>query len=80
MRAYWRIGQAGNLVHYGEVIVMGQVGKPLDAPDRDECKMTIQSDDGICYIMDSCCRNLTKKERQMVNQQISRILLNAEQS
>ena len=47
-------------------------------PNMEDCKMVIESDGAICYIMDTCCRNMTREDKARIDQQIIQIALDSE--
>lgn len=73
-----RIGQAPVFVHCGEVMFMAHLGKFPFVPDMDDCKMIVHADGAVCYIMDTCCRDITKAEKEAIDRQIVQIYLNSE--
>lgn len=46
-------------------------------PNMDDCRRIIKTDSATCYIMDTCCRNITPEEREAIDRQIARIAMNA---
>lgn len=47
-------------------------------PDMNDCKMVVHTTNGAtCYIMDTCCRNMTKEDKARIDRQIVQIYLNA---
>lgn len=42
-------------------------------PDMADCKMVVESNGAVCYIMDTCCRNFTAEDKERVDRQIVEI-------
>lgn len=56
---------------------MARLGKFPFTPDMAACKMVIQTDGAVCYIMDTCCRNFTKEDKARTDRQIIQIAMQA---
>ena len=39
-------------------------------PNMDDCKMIVETDGAVCYIMDTCCRNFTSEDKARTDRQI----------
>lgn len=57
---------------------MARLGKFPFVPNMNDCKMVVNADGAVCYIMDTCCRNMTKEDKEAADRQIVQIYLNAE--
>ncbi|MDO5764723.1 MAG: hypothetical protein Q4P84_03340 [Elusimicrobiales bacterium] len=44
-------------------------------PDMADCKMTVETNGVVCYIMDTCCRNFTAEDKERVDRQIIEIAM-----
>lgn len=42
-------------------------------PNMDDCKMIVESNGVVCYIMDTCCKHFTPEDKARVDQQIVEI-------
>lgn len=47
-------------------------------PNMDDCKMVVKSNGATCYIMDTCCRNMTREEKLRADRAIVQIYMAAE--
>ena len=45
-------------------------------PDMAECKMVKETKGATCYIMDTCCRGMTKDDKLRADREIVKIYLN----
>ncbi len=54
---------------------MAHLGKFPFVPNMDDCKMVVQANGAVCYIMDTCCRNMTKEDKARADQEIVDIYL-----
>ena len=55
---------------------MARLKEPF-VPNMDDCKMTVTTDGAVCYIMDTCCRNFTERDKEAVDRKIIQIALQA---
>lgn len=46
-------------------------------PNMDDCRRIIKTNGVTCYIMDTCCRNITPEEQEAIDRQIAQIAMNA---
>jgi len=67
------IGQAAVPIHCGEVMSM-KTQYPY-VPNMDDCKMVVKTAGATCYIMDTCCRNMTKEQKEQIDREIVEIYL-----
>ena len=44
-------------------------------PNMDDCKMVVKTAGATCYIMDTCCRNMTKEQKEQIDREIVEIYL-----
>ena len=58
--------------------------EPHFVPNMDDCKMIVKCENGaICYIMDTCCRNIfqftppREEDKKRVDEKILQIYLNS---
>ncbi|MDN0031638.1 hypothetical protein QVN85_01855 [Oscillibacter valericigenes] len=49
---------------------MAMLGTFPFVPNMDDCKMVVQADGAVCYIMDTCCRNMTPEVKAQADQEI----------
>ena len=42
-------------------------------PNMDDCKMIVESNGVVCYIMDTCCKHFTPEDTARVDQHIVEI-------
>ena len=42
-------------------------------PNMDDCKMIVESNGVVCYIMDTCCKHFTPEDKARVDRQIVEI-------
>lgn len=49
---------------------MAMLGTFPFVPNMDDCKMVVQADGAVCYIMDTCCRNMTPEAKAQTDQEI----------
>lgn len=54
---------------------MAKHGKFPFVPNMDDCKMVVQATGAVCYIMDTCCRNMTQEDKARADQEIVDIYL-----
>lgn len=46
-------------------------------PNMADCRMTVETDGAVCYIMDTCCRNFTSEDKARADRQIVEIAMRA---
>ena len=46
-------------------------------PNMADCRMTVETDGVVCYIMDTCCRNFTAEDKARADRQIVEIAMRA---
>lgn len=46
-------------------------------PNMDDCRMVVRTETAACYIMDTCCKNMTEADKMKADREIVRIYLNA---
>lgn len=56
---------------------MARLGKFPYVPDMADCKMTVETDGAVCYIMDTFCRNFTAADKIRADRQIVQIAMQA---
>ena len=56
---------------------MPHLGKFPFVPNMEDCKMVVQTDGAVCYIMDTCCRNFTAEDKARADRKIMEIALRA---
>lgn len=44
-------------------------------PNMDDCKMVVHANGATCYIMDTCCHNMTQAQKLQADREIVRIYL-----
>lgn len=44
-------------------------------PNMEDCKMIVESNGAVCYIMDTCCRNFTAEDKARADRQIVEIAM-----
>ena len=44
-------------------------------PNMDDCKMVVHAKGATCYIMDTCCRGMTKAQKEQADREIVQIYL-----
>ena len=42
-------------------------------PNMDDCKMIVESNGVVCYIMDTCCKNFTAEDKAEADRKIIEI-------
>lgn len=42
-------------------------------PDMKDCRMIVSTHDATCYVMDTCCRDVTAEERAEIDRKIIHI-------
>lgn len=53
--------------------------EPGYVPNMDDCKMIVKCQNGAtCYVMDTCCRNMTKEDKARIDAQIMNIYIASE--
>ena len=55
---------------------MARLKKFPFVPDMDDCKMTVTANGAVCYIMDTCCRNMTAADKAAADERILQIYVN----
>lgn len=56
---------------------MARLKKFPFVPDMDDCRMTVTANGAVCYIMDTCCREFTAKDKETVDRELLRIATQA---
>lgn len=56
---------------------MAGIGKIPFVPNMDDCRMTVESDGAVCYIMDTCCRDYTPADRAATDRKLMDLALRA---
>ncbi|MET0018224.1 hypothetical protein [Oscillibacter sp.] len=56
---------------------MAKLGAFPFVPNMDDCKMVVQANGAVCYIMDTHCRNMTREDKARADQEIVDIYLRA---
>ena len=46
-------------------------------PNMADCRMTVETDGAVCYIMDTCCRNFTAEDKARADRKIVEIAMRA---
>ena len=46
-------------------------------PNMEDCKMIVETNGAVCYIMDTCCRNFTAEDKARADRQIVEIAMQA---
>ena len=46
-------------------------------PNMEDCKMIVETNGAVCYIMDTCCRNFTAEDNARADRQIVEIAMQA---
>ena len=44
-------------------------------PNMEDCKMIVETNGAVCYIMDTCCRNFTAEDKARADRQIVEIAM-----
>lgn len=47
-------------------------------PNMEDCKMVIKSHGAVCYIMDTCCRGMTREDKVRADRKIVQLAMAAE--
>ncbi len=42
-------------------------------PNMEDCRKIVQTEHGTCYIMDTCCRDMTPEDKERADRQILQI-------
>ena len=42
-------------------------------PQPDRCRLTVPSGEAVCHIMDGCCKDATKEEREELDRALLRL-------
>jgi len=70
------IGQADGGVQWGEVINMARFGPFPFVPNMEDCRKIVKTRHCTCYIMDTCCRDMTREDKERADRQILQIYVN----
>lgn len=46
-------------------------------PNMDDCKMTVETEGAVCYIMDTCCRQFTPADKAAADRKLMDLALRA---
>lgn len=57
---------------------MAKLGPFPYVPNMEDCRRIVKTEHGTCYIMDTCCRNMTAEDKAAADRKIIQILVNAE--
>lgn len=57
---------------------MPKLGPFPYVPNMEDCRKIIKTEGCTCYIMDTCCRNMTAEDKAAADRKIIQILVNAE--
>ena len=58
---------------------MARLEKIPYVPDMADCKMIVETNGAVCYIMDTFCRNFTAADKERADRQILQIAMRAAQ-
>lgn len=47
--------------------------KNLYSPDMEACRMTIRTSEATCYVMDTCCREISVEQKEKIDGDIVHI-------
>lgn len=45
-------------------------------PNMEDCRKIVKTEHCTCYIMDTCCRNMTQEDKARADRQILQIYVN----
>lgn len=46
-------------------------------PNMEDCRRIVKTEGCTCYIMDTCCRNMTAEDKAAADRQIIQLAMNA---
>lgn len=55
---------------------MARFGSLPFVPNMEDCRKIVKTEHCTCYIMDTCCRNMTPEDKERADRQILRIYVN----
>ena len=42
-------------------------------PSAEDCRMVVRTGEAICYMMDTCCRDITERQRAEIDEKVAHI-------
>jgi len=55
---------------------MARFGPFPFVPNMEDCRKIVKTEHCTCYIMDTCCRNMTPEDKERADRQILQIYVN----